>query len=95
MDHFTKWCEMISTKDQLTTTAAQIYVEQIFCRYGCSDRGKTFMSNLVEQLNKLFKVDHRLTSPYHPQTNGQVEVYNRSTASMLSHVVDENRKDWD
>ena len=99
-DHFTKWCEMIPTKDQLATTVAQIYVEQIFCRYGCSeilisDRGKTFMSNLVEQINKLFKVDHRLTSPYHPQTNGQVEVYNRSIANMLSHVVDENHKDWD
>lgn len=99
-DHFTKWCEMIPTKNQLATTVAEIYIERIFCRFGCSevlisDRAKNFLSEVVEQINKLLGVNHRLTSPYHPQTNGQVEVYNRSIATMISHVVSENHRDWD
>ena len=99
-DHFTKWCEMIPTKDQTAATVAQCYIDKIFCRYGCSetlisDRAKNFLSDVVKQINDLLNVDHRFTSPYHPQTNGQVEVYNRSIANMLSHVVADNHRDWD
>jgi hypothetical protein len=50
-DHFTKWCEMEPTKDQLATTVAKSYVERIFCRFGASerllsDRAKNFLSEI-------------------------------------------------
>jgi len=99
-DHFTKWCEMVPTTNQHAVTVANVYVERIFCRYGASeilisDRAKNFLSDVIRHVNKLLGVDHRLTSPYHPQTNGQVEVHNRSIANMISHVVAENHRDWD
>ena len=100
VDHFTKWIEMEATKDQLATTVAASYIDRIFCRYGASrilisDRAKNFLSEVVHEINKLLKVDHRLTTPYHPQTNGQVEVYNRSIGQMLAHVTNESHTDWD
>ena len=98
-DHFTKWIEMEATKDQTAQTVARSYVERIFCRYGSSrvlisDRAKNFLSDVVREINRLLKVDHRKTSPYHPQCNGQVEVYNRPIAQALSHVVNETHTDW-
>ena len=99
-DHFTKWCEMEPTKDQLATTVAKSYVSRIFCRFGVSkilisDRAKNFMSDVVKQINKLLFVDHRFTTSYHPQCNGQVEVYNKVIAGCISHVVNKWHTDWD
>ena len=98
-DHFTKWCEMIPTCDQLATTVARMYIENVFCRFGAfkvllSDRARNFTSVLIAEVNEILEVDHRLTTPYHPQCNDQVKIYNKSIANMLSHFVKENPKDW-
>nr|GEV68119.1 reverse transcriptase domain-containing protein [Tanacetum cinerariifolium] len=39
-------------------------------------------------------VTHRLATPYHPQTSGQVEVSNRALKRILERAVGENRMSW-
>nr|GEX42425.1 reverse transcriptase domain-containing protein [Tanacetum cinerariifolium] len=39
-------------------------------------------------------VTHRLATPYHPQTSGQVEVSNRRLKRILERTVGENRASW-
>nr|GEU85302.1 reverse transcriptase domain-containing protein [Tanacetum cinerariifolium] len=41
-----------------------------------------------------FSVTHRLATPYHPQTSGQVEVSNRGLKRILERTVGENRASW-
>nr|GEV96833.1 reverse transcriptase domain-containing protein [Tanacetum cinerariifolium] len=41
-----------------------------------------------------FYVTHRLATPYHPQTSGQVEVSNRGLKQILGRTVGENRTFW-
>nr|GEU62135.1 reverse transcriptase domain-containing protein [Tanacetum cinerariifolium] len=41
-----------------------------------------------------FGVTHRLATPYHPQTSGQVEVSNRGSKRILERIVGENRASW-
>nr|GFC62378.1 reverse transcriptase domain-containing protein [Tanacetum cinerariifolium] len=41
-----------------------------------------------------FDVTHRLATPYHPQTNGQVEVSNRGLKRILERTVGEKRAFW-
>ena len=99
-DHFTKWCTIIPTKDQLAKTVADAYIERVFCVFGASkvllsDRGKNFMSNLMAEVNKVLNVERKFTTPYHPQCNGQVEIYNKTIANMLSHFTEpKTQKDW-
>ena len=39
-------------------------------------------------------ITHRVATPYHPQTSGQVEVSNRQIKSILEKTVSRSRKDW-
>nr|GFC07198.1 reverse transcriptase domain-containing protein [Tanacetum cinerariifolium] len=41
-----------------------------------------------------YGVTHRLSTAYHPQTNGQVEVSNRGLKRILEMTVGENRASW-
>nr|GEW15098.1 reverse transcriptase domain-containing protein [Tanacetum cinerariifolium] len=41
-----------------------------------------------------YGVTHRLATPYHPQTSGQVEVSNRSLKRIMEREVGENRVSW-
>ncbi|KAL1563684.1 hypothetical protein AAHA92_06120 [Salvia divinorum] len=43
---------------------------------------------------KKYGVHHRLSTPYHPQSNGQVEISNREIKSILEKTVNPTRKDW-
>nr|GEY41722.1 reverse transcriptase domain-containing protein [Tanacetum cinerariifolium] len=41
-----------------------------------------------------YGVTHRLSTAYHPQTSGQVEVTNRGLKRILERTVEENRASW-
>nr|GEY11323.1 reverse transcriptase domain-containing protein [Tanacetum cinerariifolium]GEY11326.1 reverse transcriptase domain-containing protein [Tanacetum cinerariifolium]GEY11331.1 reverse transcriptase domain-containing protein [Tanacetum cinerariifolium] len=59
-----------------------------------SDRGTHFFNDQFAKVMLKFGVTHRLATPYHPQTNGQVEVSTRSLKHILERIVGENRASW-
>ena len=52
------------------------------------------MNKLMENLLKKYNVKHKIVTPYHPQTSGQVEVSNRQIKQILEKTVCASRKDW-
>src|SRR4051812_16630527 len=59
-----------------------------------SDRGTHFRNKLMEELCRKFEIKHKLSSPYHPQTNGLVERFNRTLCEALAKVS-EKENQWD
>ena len=41
-----------------------------------------------------YDVDHRIASPYHPQSCGQLELNNREIKLILQRTADRSRKNW-
>ncbi|CAA7054014.1 unnamed protein product [Microthlaspi erraticum] len=63
----------------------------IFPRYGIprvviSDGGSHFINKVFEKLMKSYGVKHKVATPYHPQTSGQVEVSNRQIKAILRRL---------
>ncbi|XP_050889917.1 uncharacterized protein LOC127095245 [Lathyrus oleraceus] len=48
----------------------------------------------MEKLLLKYNVKHRIATPYHPQTSGQVEVSNRRLKQILERTVNASHKDW-
>ena len=41
-----------------------------------------------------YGITHKIATPYHPQTSGQVEVSNREIKNILQKTVRPDRRDW-
>ncbi len=80
-------------------TVATFLYEEIICRFGAlrtlqSDRGTHFMNELIQRLIKRFKIKHSLSSPYHPQSNGLVERFNKTLCEGIAKLAEEVDQ-WD
>ena len=73
---FTKWPELIPLPDKKATTIAK----ELYCilmRFSCldiliSDQGAEFCNAVSEAIFTYMGVKHRVSSPFHPQTNGNL-----------------------
>ncbi|XP_039118629.1 uncharacterized protein LOC120254620 [Dioscorea cayenensis subsp. rotundata] len=75
------------------------FLKKLFSRFGAprtiiSDRGTHFCKSQFANTLKRYGVFHRVGTPYHPQTSGQVEVSNRELKRILEKSVSQHRKDW-
>nr|GEZ62581.1 reverse transcriptase domain-containing protein [Tanacetum cinerariifolium] len=63
-------------------------------RANISDRETHSCNDQFAKVMLKYGVTHRLATPYHPQTSGQVEVSNRGLKRILERTVGENRSSW-
>ena len=100
MDYFTTFLHLIPIPDQKAVTVANAMVKEVFTKVGIprflhSDRGTDFMSQLFQETCKLFKIDKTETTPWRPQSDGMVERFNRTLASLLRPFGNQAQDDWD
>jgi Integrase zinc binding domain/Integrase core domain len=98
IDYMTKWPEAKAVKKADAITVAEFLYNDIVCRHGCpqriiSDRGTHFKNNVIKELVAKLGTRHQLSTPYHPQTNGLVERFNRTLCESIGKLV-EKVSDW-
>ena len=99
-DYFTKWMEVYTIPNQEATTVAQKLVKEMFCRFSPpealhSDQGQQFESTLVAQICQLLHIKKTCTTPYHPQSDGLIERFNRTLLNLLSTWMSTLSNNWD
>ncbi|KAL4284571.1 hypothetical protein GQ457_16G021700 [Hibiscus cannabinus] len=99
VDYVSKWVEAIATTHNDAKTVQRFIKKNIFTRFGTprviiSDEGRHFDNRSIAAALRKLGINHKLSTAYHPQTNGQAEVSNREIKSILEKVVNPNRKDW-
>jgi hypothetical protein len=99
VDYVSKWVEAIPSPTADSAVVRKLFKNIIFPRFGVprvviSDGGSHFINRQFDALLLKYGVKHKVATPYHPQTSGQVEVSNREIKSILQKVVNTSRKDW-
>jgi transposase InsO family protein len=59
-----------------------------------SDGGSHFIGRYFKRCLAKLENDHRVSTAYHPQTNGQVEISNKQLKGILMKTVTKGGKDW-
>ncbi|GJR26282.1 reverse transcriptase domain-containing protein [Tanacetum coccineum] len=98
VDYLSKWVEAKA----LHTNDARVvckFLKSLFARFGApraiiSDRGTHFFNDQFAKVMLKYRVTHHLSTAYHPQTSGQVEVSNRVLKRILERTVGKNHASW-
>ncbi|CAN6566252.1 unnamed protein product [Malus baccata var. baccata] len=99
VEYVSKWVEAIAAPTNQGSVVLRFLQGVIFPRFGIprvilSDGGKHFINKPFANLLAKYGINHRVATPYHPQTSGQVEVSNRELKRILEKTVGSTRKDW-
>lgn len=99
IDHMSKWVEVVALPTNDTRVVMKLFKDKIFPRFGLpllviSDNRSHFISRIFDNLLNRYGDKHRVATPYHPQTSGQVEVSNMEIKQILEKIVSISRKDW-
>lgn len=99
-EYLTKWPEARAIPNAKASSVVSFFYEDIICRHGCpkeilTDRGTHFVNEMLDSLCNTLGVKHKLSTAYHPQTNGLVERFNRTLCEALAKYAGEKKDDWD
>jgi transposase InsO family protein len=98
VDYVSKWVEAMPCRKASTKESIAMIKSMIFPRFGTpriliSDGGTHFTGkNFKKCLSKL-GIEHRISTAYHPQTNGQAETSNMQLKSILDKSIEKGGKD--
>ena len=100
VDRYTKMAVYLPCTTEIDAQAlAELFFEEVILRFGppegiISDRGSVFTSTFWSEICYYSKVKRRLSTAFHPQTDGQTERQNQSLERYLRVFCDENQSNW-
>ena len=92
IDYLTSWPEAFpipdKSADTIVATLINHYLPVHMCpRYILSDNDTEFKNNLMDQVLQQLGIDRIFLAPYHPQSNGKLEVFHKYLKPTLKKLL--------
>ena len=100
VDWFTKMAHFVPTTKKTTAEGlAQLFRDNMWKLHRLSksiilDRGPQFTAGLMKELNKLLGIKTKLSTAFHPQTDGQTKRINQELEQYLCMFIDHCQEQW-
>ena len=99
-ERYFKLFKTVSLRDITAWQVAKAFCEHWVFNYRppsklLSDNGGQFTSKFFQSICEIFGTRNLFTTAYHPQTNGQMERFNRTILAGLRHYCSKRGRDWD
>ena len=100
IDHLKGWPEAFPIPDKSADTIVSTFINKYLpvhmCpRYILSDNGTEFKNNLMDHVLKQLGIERIFTAPYHPQSNGKLEVFHKYLKPTLKKLCEKDPSNWD
>ena len=100
VDSFTKYLVLIPIPNRQAVTISDAVIHHVMFPYGMpeeliSDGAAEFKAVIQAELYAIFGVTRRVTTPYRPQSNGQIERMFRTVRPALAMICNRVPRRWD
>ena len=100
IDHLTGWPEAYPIPDKTGDTIVSTFINEylpvhMFPQYILSDNGTEFKNGLMDKVLQQLGIDHIFSAPYHPQSNGKLEVFHKYLKPTLKNLCEKDPTNWD
>ena len=100
INHLTGWPEAFPIPDKSADTIVTTLINQylpvhMYPRYILSDNGMEFKNSLMDQSIQQLGKDRIFSAPYHPQSNGKLEVFHKYLKPMLKKLCKKDPANWE
>jgi len=99
IDRFTKMAHFLPLKEKKAADLARTFAKAVWRFHGLptdivSDRDSRFTSETWKELLQLLGIRPRMSTAFHPQTDGQTERLNQTIEAYLRAFVGHEQDDW-
>ena len=100
IDHLTGWPETFPIPDKSADTIVATFINEYLPVHMCSqyilsDNGTEFKNSLMDQVLQQLGIDRIFSAPYHPQSNGKLEVFHKYLKPTLKKLCEKDPTNWD
>ena len=99
-DRFSKMSHFVATTEKtMVEGVARLFRDNVWKLHGLpesviSDRKPQFAAGMMKELNKMLGIETKLSTAYHPETDGQTERINQELEQYLRMYVNHRQNNW-